>query len=103
MTLSTQNQKANPPTDELTSFIHKTEGYLDEVVGHGNDQELFIASYLQGHFAVAAGLSQVKHMTQVEQLAGLMHTSLTSAFDNNELADDDQQQVLGLWKTLQTK
>jgi hypothetical protein len=42
-------------------------------------------------------------MTQVEQLGGLMHTSLTSAFDNNELEDKDQQQVLGLWKTLQTK
>jgi hypothetical protein len=72
------------------------------VVEHGNDQELFIASYLQGHFAVEAGQSQVQQMTQVKQLAELMDTSLTSAFSNNELAIDDQQQVLSLWQTLQS-
>jgi hypothetical protein len=103
VTFSNQKQETNQQPDELTSFIQKTEGYLDQVVGHGNDQALFIASYLQGHFAVAAGLSQVKQMTRIKQLAGLMFTSLTSAFDNNELADEDQQQVLALWETLLTK
>lgn len=86
--------------NELTSFIQKTEKYLDQVVGHGNDQELFIASYLQGHFAVAAGQSQVRQMTQIRQLNELMTTSLDTAFDNNELAADDQQQVLSLWQIL---
>ena len=94
MTLS--NQQPN----ELTLFIQKTEDYLDQVVEHGNDQELFIASYLQGHFAVAAGQSQVRHMTQIRQLDELMNTSLDAAFDNNELAVDDQQQVLSLWQIL---
>jgi hypothetical protein len=94
--LTSSNQQPN----ELTSFIQKTEEYLDQVVGHGNDQELFIASYLQGHFAVVAGKSQVLQMTQIEQLAELMNTSLVAAFDNNELAADDQQQVLGLWQKL---
>ncbi|MFT4809623.1 MAG: hypothetical protein ACJAXM_000704 [Arenicella sp.] len=96
MTSSKQQQ------NELTSFLQKTESYLDQVVEHGNDQELFIASYLQGHFAVEAGQSQVQQMTQVKQLAELMDTSLTSAFSNNELAIDDQQQVLSLWQTLQS-
>ena len=85
---------------ELTPFILKTEDYLDKVVEHGNDQELFIASYLQGHFAVAAGQSQVQEMTQVEQLSELMFTSLNSAFSHNELVADDQKQVLSLWQTL---
>jgi hypothetical protein len=71
-------------------------------VQHGNDQELFIASYLQGHFAVEAGQSQVQQMTQVKQLAALMETSLTAAFSNQELATDDQQQVIRLWQTLQS-
>jgi hypothetical protein len=102
LTLLNQKTEANQKTDELTSFIQKTEGYLDQVVGHGNDQELFIASYLQGHFAVVAGQSQVNQMTQVEQLVGLMFTSLTAAFDNNELLADDQKQVLSLWQTLQS-
>jgi hypothetical protein len=96
--LTSSKQQQN----ELTSFLQKTESYLDQVVEHGNDQELFIASYLQGHFAVEAGQSQVQQMTQVKQLAELMDTSLTSAFSNNELAIDDQQQVLSLWQTLQS-
>ena len=94
MTLPQQQQ------NELITFIHKTECYLDQVVQHGNDQELFIASYLQGHFAVEAGQSQVQQMTQVKQLAELMQTSLTAAFSHNELGTDDQQQVLRLWQTL---
>jgi DNA-binding phage protein len=100
--LSNQQPEVNQQPDELLSFIQKTERYLDQVVGHGNDQELFIASYLQGHFAVVAGQSQVQQMTQVEQLSELMRVSLDSAFNNNELVDDDQQQVLNLWQTLQT-
>jgi hypothetical protein len=91
---------SNQSPNELTSFIQKTENYLDRVVEHGNDQALFIASYLQGHFAVAAGQSQVKQMTQVEQLNVLMNTSLAAAFENNELVPDDQQQVLTLWQLL---
>jgi hypothetical protein len=91
---------SNQQAIELTLFIQKTEHYLDQVVEHGNDQELFIASYLQGHFAVAAGQSQVRHMTQITQLTELMDTSLDAAFDNNELAADDQQQVLSLWQIL---
>lgn len=103
MTLLNHTTQEKHKPHELASFIQKTERYLDEVVGHGNDQQLFIASYLQGHFAVVAGQSQVKQMTQVAQLAGLMDTSLTAAFDNNELVADDQQQVLSLWQTLQSR
>jgi hypothetical protein len=91
---------SNHQPNELTLFIQKTEDYLDQVVGYGNDQELFIASYLQGHFAVVAGQSQVRQMTQIRQLNELMSSSLDAAFDNNELADDDQQQVLNLWQVL---
>lgn len=94
--MTTTNIQANA----LASFIQKTEVYLDQVVEHGNDQELFIASYLQGHFAVEAGQSQVQGMSQVEQLSELMHTSLSQAFANNELEADDQKQVLTLWQNL---
>lgn len=89
-----------PDPQSLISFIQQTESYLDQVVEHGNDQELFIASYLQGHFAVVAGQSQVQQMTQVAQLSELMDTSLTTAFANNELGADDQKQVLSLWQIL---
>lgn len=92
---STNNQQ-----NALTVFIHKTERYLDQVVEHGNDQELFIASYLQGHFAVEAGQSQVQGMMRVDELSGLMHTSFTHAFANNELEAEDRKQVLNLWQSL---
>lgn len=84
----------------LETFIVRTEAYLDNVVEHADDQALFIASYLQGHFAVAAGQSQVRQMTQVTQLAELMDESLTYAFDNNELGKEDQKQVIQLWQLL---
>jgi hypothetical protein len=90
----------SPKDTSLEAFILRTEAYLDNVVEHGDDQALFIASYLQGHFAVAAGQSQVRKMTQVDELAKLMDDSLTSAFDNNELIDNDQQQVQELWQWL---
>ena len=103
MTFPNQKQEISQQPNELLSFIQKTERYLDQVVEHGNDQQLFIASYLQGHFAVAAGQSQVQQMTLIEQLAGLMNTSLNAAFENKELAEEDQDQVLHLWQTLQAK
>ncbi|WP_199271631.1 YfcL family protein [Paraglaciecola sp. L3A3] len=82
---------------ELALFIAKVEKKLDGVVEHGTDQELFISSYLQGHFAVMAGQSQVQGMIQISQLDELMKSSLSQAFSNNELAVDDQKQVLDLW------
>mgnify|MGYP000109041818 CR=1 FL=1 len=91
---------SNPNPLPLLAFIEQTESYLDKVVEHGSDQQLFIASYLQGHFAVAAGQSQVQNMTQVPQLATLMDESLSSAFENNELTAEDQQQVQSLWDAL---
>ena len=90
----------NPKDTSLEVFITRTEAYLDNVVEHGDDQALFIASYLQGHFAVAAGQSQVRQMTHLDELAKLMDDSLTSAFDNNELIDNDKQQVIKLWQLL---
>jgi hypothetical protein len=86
---------ATPSTD-LNLFIQQIENYLDNVVQHGNDQALFISSYLQGHFAVVAGQSQVQQMVRVVQLVQLMEQSLEKAFANNELETTDQKQVLAL-------
>lgn len=86
--------------NELEQFIQATETYLDNVVSHGDDQALFIASYLQGHFAVEAGKSQVEQMTNISQLSELMQESLDRAFANQELELCDQQQVTDLWNKL---
>lgn len=90
-------------SESLVQFIERVEIYLDKVVEIGSDQELFISSYLQGHFAVMAGQSQVQNMQSVAELDGLMQDSLHKAFANQELADDDQQQVFALWQSLLAK
>ncbi|MCF2948574.1 YfcL family protein [Paraglaciecola aquimarina] len=83
---------------ELIAFIDSVEQYLDKVVENGSDQQLFIASYLQGHFAVMAGQSQVQNMTKINQLDELMTNSLKQAFSNSELESEDQKQVWDLWQ-----
>lgn len=84
---------------ELPIFTQEVENYLDNVVQHGTDQQLFIASYLQGHFAVVAGQSDLKGFQTISQFNELMEQSLNNAFTNNELEADDQKQVWSLWNT----
>ncbi len=56
--------------ESVVNAIADIEASLDDVVNHGSDDELFIASYLQGHFA------------------------------NNELESEDAKQVKALWARL---
>ena len=86
-------------SNQLLKFIQRVEQYLDNVVEHGDDQQLFIASYLQGHFAVQAGQSQVQNMSKISELDCLMNESLNAAFDNKELTPEDQEQVWVLWRS----
>lgn len=84
----------------LNSFIAKAEDYLDRVVDTGSDQELFISSYLQGHFAVEAAQQQLADTSSISQLDAAMQQSLQCAFDAGELEERDQQQVWALWQRL---
>ncbi|MFT5676796.1 MAG: hypothetical protein ACI808_002745 [Paraglaciecola sp.] len=92
-------------SSECESFIEQTQEYLDTVVINGSDHELFIASYLTGHFALVVGQAQVEKDAAGEQMSivhlnGLMLNSLDSAFLQNELEKDEQKQVLSLWKII---
>jgi len=79
-------------------FIQKAESAFAQVVDQGSDQELFIASYLQGHFDLV--LSQAEQQQQINLLGldKLMQQSLSQAFANKELEADDQQRVLSFWQ-----
>lgn len=83
--------------EEKVTFI---EHKLDSVVDSGSDDELFYASYLQGHFSVVASLLLQTDAPTLPDLHSQMHTSLKSAFENNELEKPDQQHVLNLWANL---
>jgi len=61
---------------------------------------LFIASYLQGHFAVEARQLEMQEDATVAMLNDKMLESLNSAFANNELESEDAKQVKALWARL---
>ncbi|MBD3584146.1 YfcL family protein [Salinimonas sp. HHU 13199] len=76
------------------------ENQLDNVVDHGSDDELFIASYLQGHFAVISRPLEMEQNATVALLDETVKESLQQAFNNNELEPDDQKKVTALWQQL---
>ena len=84
----------------VVKAIAEIEASLDDVVNHGSDDELFIASYLQGHFAVEARQLEMREDASLELLNEKMLSSLDSAFKNNELESEDTKQVKALWARL---
>ena len=84
----------------VVKAIAEIEAALDDVVNHGSDDELFIASYLQGHFAVEARQLEMREDASLELLNEKMLSSLESAFKNNELESEDAKQVKALWARL---
>jgi len=87
-------------SEEVVTAIAKIEASLDDVVNHGSDDELFIASYLQGHFAVEARQMEMQEDATVDKLNQKMLESLDNAFANNELESEDALQVKALWARL---
>ncbi|MBF7072517.1 YfcL family protein [Glaciecola sp. MH2013] len=79
---------------------------LDSFIDSGSDQELFIASYLHGHFDVAVANidkqleKQTLSTTPIKALQSQLSEQLNDAFDANELSEDDARQVKALVKRL---
>lgn len=72
-------------------------------MNHGSDDELFIASYLQGHFAVEARQLEMQENATITLLDEKMQESLQQAFANNELEGDDAARVSALWAKLMSE
>ena len=90
---------AAAPQDVVNAIV-KIEAALDDVVNHGSDDELFIASYLQGHFAVEARQLEMHADASLALLDEKMINSLNNAFNDKELEGDDAAQVKQLWSRL---
>ncbi|MDM7860318.1 YfcL family protein [Alteromonas sp. ASW11-36] len=87
----------------MTGFIDQVnhmEQQLHSVVDTGDDQALFIASYLHGHFDVVVSQIEKTPDPSIAALDKAMAQSLDSAFANAELESSDQYQVTALWQTL---
>lgn len=87
----------------VLNAITTIENALDDVVNHGSDDELFIASYLQGHFAVEARQLEMDEGASLAMLDEKIQDSLHRAFINKELESDDAEQVKVLWDRLFAK
>ncbi len=88
-------------------FIEQTDkmqAHLDSFIAVGSDHELFIASYLHGHFDVAVAnvekLIEKGEKNPISTLYNALEAQLTSAFENNELSDQDAQEVTKLFHFL---
>lgn len=92
-------QPAQAPSQVVQQFA-RIEAALDDVVNYGSDEELFIASYLQGHFAVEAKQLEMDASASLSLLDSNMNASLGKAFANNELEPDDAALVRALWQRL---
>lgn len=93
-------QEAPQAPQAVIEEIEKIESQLDDVVNHGSDEDLFIASYLQGHFMVVARPLEVEPDATIETLDEGMRKSFINAFRNRELDEDDQDKVLAMWQRL---
>lgn len=92
----------NSPAVKQTffDFVDRVQSELDKVVQQGSEQELFIASYLTGHFSLLHRDAQYNDDYSMQAVDDYMISSLNVAFANKELAEAEQQQVLDLWQQL---
>jgi hypothetical protein len=90
----------------FTEFLDEKEAILDRYIDSGSDHDLFIASYIHGHFSViAANLMHAIHAPQNKsashtqwqlQTRHMLSQSIDDAIANNELAGTDAQDVVNM-------
>ncbi len=97
----------------IEEVIDEQEAYLDSFIDSGSEQELFVASYIHGHFSVvvAGFLSSLGQLSagsldninvsdvKADFLLKLNH-SITEAINNEELIGEDANQVQSMLSSL---
>ena len=94
----------NQLISEYHQYLDTKEAFLDSYIDTGSDHELFIASYIHGHFSVIAAnmlnaMNEPKNKTITliewqEQTQLMLVGSIDKAILNNELANADANDVL---------
>ncbi|MBU1619582.1 MAG: YfcL family protein [Gammaproteobacteria bacterium] len=86
----------------VQAYIQQVAQFLDAMVQHASDDELFAGGYLRGHFDLAVGrLELTEQQFERATLADTVQHSLDLAIAGGELTEQDQSLVLGLWQQLQ--
>lgn len=89
---------------EYHLYLDKKEAFLDSYIDTGSDHELFVASYIHGHFSVvAANILNTMHEPKnqgfgllhwQEKIIAMLSQSIDLAIANKELSDKDARDVL---------
>ena len=82
---------------DFEAMVDKIQAFMDSMVDEGNDQELFIAGYLSGHFSLVVSQCQLREKENPETLNSTMRESLEKAFADKELLPEDQKDALSFW------
>ena len=85
---------------QFIAYIEEIEQHFHQTVAEGSEQELFVSSYLNGHFDLMVSRALNLGIHSTEALDKAVRESLQQAFDNKELEPEDQQQVIRLWQRL---
>jgi hypothetical protein len=85
---------------QFIAYIEEIEQHFHQTVAEGSEQELFVSSYLNGHFDLMVSRALNMEIYSDEALDRAVRESLQQAFDNQELEPEDQQQVMSLWQRL---
>jgi hypothetical protein len=90
-------------TEAFYTKVDSMVAVLESFIADGSDQELFIASYLHGHFDLAIVKAEKADVAitpdesaRISFLEKALIEQLQLAFDNNELEDKDQADVFAL-------
>ncbi|AWL12432.1 hypothetical protein HMF8227_01962 [Saliniradius amylolyticus] len=81
-------------------FIEHVEAEYEHTLEQGSEQELFVASYLNGHFDLKVAEALNAQDYSLDNLNQAMQSSLDAAFAEKELEDRDAQQVAERWQRL---
>jgi len=95
---------------EYHQYIDKKEAFLDSFIDTGSEHDLFIASYIHGHFSVIAA-NMLNAVNEPEnqaitlgqwraQTEEMLKQSIDKAIANNELANTDANDVLIMLEAL---
>ena len=73
---------------------------FDSVVDNGTDEELFLSSYLCGHFDLIVGQAFLQQNYSLEDVNIKVLESVNAASGDDNLSEDELDQIIELWSQL---
>lgn len=86
--------------DQFETAIDLCQQQFDAVVDSGTDEDLFISSYLAGHFDLIVGQALMNQDYAFERLNRQLIQSLNNAFSSDNLSTHEQEKTTQLWLKL---